>query len=195
MGTYICSKCKIEKDLVEFPKASDRKSGHRSSCKECERIRSKKYHVENKDKINKHKAEYFQENKERIQEYQTIHRKDRLNKDSIFKTRVNVGKLIQLTFKRCGFKKDSKSKEILGCTYKEFKTYLESKFEPWMNWDNYGLYNGESNYGWDLDHIIPISSAITEEDVYRLSHYTNFQPLCSFTNRYIKRDKQYEYKT
>ena len=28
-----------------------------------------------------------------------------------------------------------------------------------------------------MDHIIPISSAETEEDIYRLNHYTNFQPL------------------
>ena len=57
-----------------------------------------------------------------------------------------------------------------------------------MNWDNYGKYNGELNYGWDLDHIIPVASAKTEEDIYKLNHYTNFQPLCSFTNRNIKKD-------
>jgi len=42
------------------------------------------------------------------------------------------------------------------------------------------------NETWDLDHKIPISSAKTEEDVLKLNHYTNFQPLCSYTNRYIK---------
>jgi len=39
-----------------------------------------------------------------------------------------------------------------------------------MNWENQGTY-------WHMDHIIPISSAQTDEDVYRLNHYTNFQPL------------------
>ena len=57
-----------------------------------------------------------------------------------------------------------------------------------MNWDNYGRYNGELNYGWDIDHKIPTSSAITEEDVIKLNHYTNLQPLCSFINRVVKRD-------
>jgi len=62
-----------------------------------------------------------------------------------------------------------------------------------MNWNNRGLYNGELNYGWDIDHIIPLSSAENEEDLYKLSHYTNLQPLCSYTNRYIKRDiKNYD---
>jgi hypothetical protein len=57
-----------------------------------------------------------------------------------------------------------------------------------MNWDNYGLYNGESNYGWDIDHIIPSSSAITEEELIKLNHFTNLQPLCSYINRKIKSD-------
>ena len=57
-----------------------------------------------------------------------------------------------------------------------------------MTWDNKGLYNGELNHGWDLDHIIPIDTAITEEDVIRLNHYTNLQPLCSKINRDIKKN-------
>lgn len=58
-----------------------------------------------------------------------------------------------------------------------------------MTWENRGLYNGELDYGWDLDHITPISSAKTENEIIRLNHYTNFQPLCSYTNRYIKCNK------
>ena len=77
----------------------------------------------------------------------------------------------------------------LGCSLEELKVYIESKFEPWMSWDNYGKYNGELNYGWDIDHITPISKANTEEDVIKLNHYSNLQPLCSRVNRDIKRDK------
>lgn len=50
-------------------------------------------------------------------------------------------------------------------------------------------YNGELYYGWDLDHIIPSSSAITENDILKLNHYTNFQPLDSFINRFVKKDR------
>jgi hypothetical protein len=84
--------------------------------------------------------------------------------------------------------KQNKTSDILGCTFEEFKLYLESKFEDWMTWENRGLYNGEFNYGWDIDHIIPTSSAKTEEEIIKLNHYTNLQPLCSKINRYIKRD-------
>jgi hypothetical protein len=80
--------------------------------------------------------------------------------------------------------------EKLGCSFEEFKIYLESKFESWMSWENYGKYNGELNYGWDIDHINPLSNAKTEEEIYNLSHYTNLQPLCSKINRDVKRNKK-----
>jgi len=58
-----------------------------------------------------------------------------------------------------------------------------------MTWENYGKYNGDLNHGWDIDHIIPVCSAKTTEEVIELNHYTNLQPLCGYTNRYIKRSK------
>jgi hypothetical protein len=58
-----------------------------------------------------------------------------------------------------------------------------------MTWDNKGLYNKKLNYGWDIDHIIPLSLAKTEEEIIKLNHYTNLQPLCGYTNRYIKVNK------
>ena len=60
-----------------------------------------------------------------------------------------------------------------------------------MNWDNYGDPKDgilELNKTWDIDHIEPLSSAKTEEDIIRLNHYTNLQPLCSYYNRHIKKN-------
>ena len=69
---------------------------------------------------------------------------------------------------------------------------MKLKFQNWMNWSNYGNQNGiakEINYSWEIDHIIPIFSAKTAEEIYKLNHYTNLRPLCTYTNRYIKRAK------
>jgi hypothetical protein len=110
--------------------------------------------------------------------------------DPLFKLTEDIRTTIHHSIQRQGFSKNSITRNILGCSFEEFKQYIELKFEPWMNWENRGNpKNGvlEFNKNWDLDHIIPISSAKTEEDVIKLNHYTNFQPLCSKYNREIKR--------
>ena len=155
----------------------------------------KNYYNSNKDLILIRASKYRDENREKIKEYLSNYkpirnekRNERLKSDVVFLLEKKIRNYIYESFKNNGYKKSSKTESILGCSFGEFKLYLESKFEPWMNWENRGLYNGELNYGWDIDHIIPISSAKTIEDVINLNHYTNLQPLCSFTNRYIKRD-------
>ena len=113
--------------------------------------------------------------------------KERRKSDPIFRISQNIRVYIRNCFRYKGVKKNTKTENILGCSFMEFKIHLESKFEPWMNWDNYGKYNGDANSGWDIDHIIPLSTAKTENDIYRLNHYTNLQPLCSKINRDIKK--------
>ena len=117
------------------------------------------------------------------------YRKERRVNDNIFALQERIRARISNAFVRINSKKSKITEDILGCKFDEFRIYLESKFEPWMNWDNAGKYNGTINYGWDLDHIIPMSTAKTEDDVIKLNHYTNLQPLCSYVNRCIKRDK------
>ena len=74
----------------------------------------------------------------------------------------------------------------LEYTFEDFVRHIESKFESWMTWDNYGNPKDgilELNKTWDIDHIIPLSSAKTEDDVFRLNHFSNQRPLCSYYNR------------
>lgn len=152
----------------------------------------KKYHKDyyelNKEIVLQKSKEYNsrEEVKERRRNYEREYVKRRRKEDPFYNLKYQLRSFLSNRLK--GWK-SKKTEEILGCSFEEFKLYLESKFETWMNWKNRGLYNGELNYGWDLDHIIPISTAESEEDVIRLNHYTNFQPLCSYTNRYIKKDK------
>ena len=44
----------------------------------------------------------------------------------------------------------------------------------------------------DTDHITPISSARTEDEVYKLNHYTNLQLLPKYYNQKIKRAKLFD---
>ena len=128
--------------------------------------------------------EYQQNNKEKI----NLRQKEKKVSDYLFKLKCNMRSLISVSFKNKGFKKDTKTANVLGCDWNILKTHIESQFESWMSWDNYGKYNGELNYGWDIDHIIPLASAKTVNEVVKLNHYTNLQPLCCKINREVKRD-------
>ena len=125
---------------------------------------------ENDDDLKIKRKEYYQKNKEEIKRKNYEYCKRRKTYDPLYKLILGIRAMILLSFKSNFTSKSKKTSEILGCTFEEFKMYLESKFDENMNWRNQGTY-------WHLDHIIPISSAQTEEEVYKLNHYTNFQPL------------------
>ena len=79
------------------------------------------------------------------------------------------------------FEKTKSSSLIIGCSWIDLKIHLED--------NKYGFKVSDSNL--DLDHIIPISSAKTIEDVYKLNHYSNFQLLPKEYNQHVKRDKPF----
>ena len=72
--------------------------------------------------------------------------------------------------------KRNKTFHIVGCPPEYLKEHLETQFVDGMSWNNYG------RYGWHIDHIIPLSSAKTEDELYKLCHYTNLQPLWAEDN-------------
>jgi hypothetical protein len=144
------------------------------------------WHHDNREKANQASRRWVQENKNKLNESA----KQRKQTDPLYKLSCNIRILILVSFNKKHHNKTSKTTDILGCSFEQFKQHIESQFKPWMTWNNRG---GRSisglNTTWDLDHIIPISSATTEDDIKRLNHYTNFQPLCSYQNRFIKKNK------
>jgi len=151
----------------------------------------KKYYKENKNKIQKTKNKWYINNKENILERQNHNHKLRKKNDILYKLKILIKNNIKNSLNSKNIIKENRTHEILGCSIDEFKRHLESQWESWMNWDNYGNPKDgifEPNKTWDIDHITPTSSAKTEEDLLKLNHYTNLQPLCSHYNRFIKRD-------
>lgn len=159
----ICVKCNVEKEFIEFGKAKENKDGLKGTCKICLTLYQKKYH-----------KNYSINNIERKRKNNKIYNKKRRSIDPLFKLTGNIRTLIGNSIRDNNYTKKTKSYKILRCSFKYFKIYLERQFTINMNWDNQGQ--------WHLDHIIPISLAKTEEDILRLNHYTNFQPLWASEN-------------
>jgi len=174
---------------------------HKEKHKEKLKEYAKEYKEKNNDILKEYDKQYYQENKERLKSikkewfknnpnYVAQYSKNRYNNDPLFKLKNNIRTSINSALRRKHVVKKNSTEGILGCTVEEFKQYLESKFEPWMNWSNKAsTIVEELNTYWDIDHIIPVDSAQNEEDVVRLNHYTNFQPLCAYNNRWVKRNK------
>ena len=153
-----------------------------------------KYRAKNKAKLAEYNKQYLVEyrkkNKDKINETSKEYYRNRRATDNFFRVSSNVRNLLSNSIRKMGYKKSSKTEQILGCSFDEFKLYIESKFETWMNWDNYGDPKDgivAPNKTWDIDHIIPLKTATCEADIIRLNHYTNLRPLCSYYNRFIKR--------
>jgi hypothetical protein len=190
------SRSKKEKEItnkymIEWRKNNTKKVKDYFASQDVKDSRTK-WRAKNKEKIAKQVKDYTENNKGRLRKIEKVRRKEAYYekiKDPFFKIKESIRSIIRRAFSVKSIRKNNRSESILGCSYLDFKVYIESKFESWMTYDNYGKYNGENNFGWDIDHIIPISSAKTEEDVIKLNHYTNLQPLCSRINRDVKRGR------
>ena len=143
------------------------------------------YYSKNSEKIKQKTRDWTALNQERIKETKKIYRKnnkdkinqyfrDRRSNDPIFKFCQNARVLIGKSFKKRNFYKTNKTEQILGCTFQEFFNHIESQFLTGMSWDN--------RSEWHIDHIIPLASAKTEEEILRLNHYTNLRPLWALEN-------------
>ena len=216
-----CSKCLIDKPFEEFYKNKRSKDGHRSNCIQCgveykksnsdkikEQIKqyNKKRSEEKKiwsksniEKVNESRKKWNQNNKEIRQEYLKIYNREYYEKNKekrleyskekqkfyretkpLYKLKSNLRRRINRFIKN----KTNSTEDILGINFEDFSKYFESKFTEGMSWELIGV-------NIHIDHIIPLSSAKTEEELYKLCHYTNLQPLWAEDN--LKKGGRYLY--
>jgi hypothetical protein len=179
METKTCSKCGEIKESILF-------ETNRLTCKLCRKNYIKSWNLINSDLKKKYdetyqknnfekekirRKKYFSENKEKIAKYW----RDRKKNDPLLRLSFNMRSRLKIFLKLNKISKKNLSFNIIGCSPQFLKDYLEQKFTEGMSWDKIGK-------DIHIDHIIPLSSAKTEEDVYRLCHYTNLQPLWAYDN-------------
>jgi len=187
---------KIKKKVCDacLKKINDDKQFKRKEKKEERKEYLKNWNLEHKEEKKEYNKKYYQENKKNFFEYQKTYMqklkidepekykkrrgyervKIRREKDPLFKFKCNLRNLIKNSLTKQGYTKKSKTYDIVGVEFQDFKIYIETKFVEGMSWENYGE--------WHLDHIIPISSAKTEKELILLNKYTNFQPLWAIDN-------------
>lgn len=177
--TKVCSKCNIEKELDNFSKDSKRSDGYYPSCKKCRKIYStnKPYNKDKHDNRKTQQMDYYRKNKEKHSKY----KKDRRITDSLFKLKDNIRSLVGISMRNLGYSKTSKTQDIVGLDYESLKNWLEYSY-----FLNYGTDYADEKV--EIDHIIPVSTAKTEEEVLKLNHYTNLQYLTPEDNR-LKGDR------
>ncbi len=139
-----------------------------------------KYRKENPDKVlqsaRKHRKKYLSKFQEYDRIYRLLHKekrriqnreseKRRILRDPAFKIRKNLSNSIYCALIRNKSTKNNLSiLKYLPYTIQELKQHLENKFESWMNWNNWGVYDPKTwndqdstTWTWQIDHIIPHS--------------------------------------
>lgn len=230
----VCSKCRMEKDRVEFGVDRKRKDGLHPQCKSCRRANyldnkpailedRKKYYQKNKETIIARVSDYRKNNKEvirtkarlysqkkvneiaayqreyRLKNIKTIREKERAyyHKNAKERSRRSLPYQIEWTKKRrksdplfalsgriraavnknLRFREVSKSKrthEYIGCSWPELFSHIERQFTDGMSWEN--------RKQWHIDHIVPLATAKTVDDLIPLFHFTNLRPLWAKDN-------------
>ena len=180
-----CTKCKIERSLTEFRKDVRGKLGVKSRCNKClsqvskmwrqqhreqDLAGKKAWNLANKEAHNKATYAWRDQNRERHLAYVAQWQRNKKAIDPQFKLLSNVRSLLYNHLTRRDLVKHERLEAYLGCTFCEFRQYIESQFDSIMSWSNYGAY-------WSIDHICPCDQAKTENEMQKLQHYSNTRPM------------------
>lgn len=133
---------------------------------------AKKYRDENKNKLNEYNKQYRKEHSQLYKKYYKLEYQRNIN-NPLRKLKLEIRNNIRQSFTRKNYVKNKHLQEICKCTIDELvehliKTYEDNYNEQW-NWEYLGKVH--------IDHIIPLATAETQEDVEKLCHYTNLQLL------------------
>lgn len=141
------------------------------------RLSKRRVYIEkNKEHITTKQKEYYYNNREEKLKKIIAYAKMRKEKYPLIKVKEVLRLRILAAFKSNAIKKKTSTVLLLGCSVEEAKKHVENQFKEGMSWSNHGINT------WHIDHIIPISSAKTEEGLKKLFHYKNLQPLWAIDN-------------
>jgi hypothetical protein len=187
MKTKKCIDCEEVKDIDNFYKKSGRENQWIGYCKPCFLKRNNKARDRNPNTLERTKRNWKEwssreENKKKRREYQKQYYLKRSAIDPAYKFRMSLGGRILREIKNNNGAKLDSVWNVLPYTPQELKEHLESQFEDWMTWENYG--NGKGN--WNVDHIYPHSKlpydSLEHPNFLKCWALDNLRPLCYIEN-------------
>ena len=146
------------------------------------KARKQAYAKANVEKIKVKNRTYYEANAERLKANQKIYDRKRYRADAVFRLKSSYRGAIKRGFRLTSDGKDICSLDCLGCSWDDFVGHIVAHFYDHPETGEKMTLENHRFDGWHLDHITPLSKAETKEDVIRLSHYTNFQPLWAEEN-------------
>jgi len=162
----ICFECGSELPIGYFTKDKYSRTGYTYNCNSCRSVRSSDYKKSDRGR-------------EKTKQYE----KDRYENNVEFKIHKNVSRAIQKSL--VGVQKNSSIWEHLLYTPQQLKEHLESLWEPWMNWENYGKLSLNKRT-WQIDHVMPKSSfnfsSTKDEEFQKCWSLENLKPLEAMEN-------------
>lgn len=204
-GRTVSRQCKIcfrkhrkEKDLLYRENNKDRiakkQREYYKKNKEVVLQKGINRYYENLEYEHQRNKEYSCKNKSEINKRRNIFLKSKRKNNPSFKLRENISRRIRYELNKINFSKNGKSiLNYLDYSMNDLKKYLESQFDEWMNWDNYGVYNvsewnddDSSTWRWNIDHIIPqsklIYSSMEDEEFNKCWALVNLRPYSAKQN-------------
>lgn len=165
----ICRKCKENKTIDNYYVCIKFVDGYDKNCKECRCNKEKERYLENAEEIKERNLDYYYNNKPKRREWVRKRQKERMETEPMFVMKRRLRNRLWYALKNKGWKKNSKLGDYIGCDYETLVKHLEAQFKDGMSWERQAEIH--------VDHIIPLDSAKTEEELLKLCHYTNLQPL------------------
>jgi len=156
--------------------------------------KNKIYCLNNKEKILNAKRAYRIKNKVLINKKNNMYVMRRKSEDIGFRLRKNISRAISFYLvSNKGSKNGQSILPSIQYSIHDLKIYLESLFESWMNWSNYGSYkliswldNDSSTWIWQIDHIVPQSSfnftSMQDDDFKKCWALENLRPYSAKQN-------------
>ena len=137
------------------------------------KIRIKKYRQQ--PEVKKQISEYNSRPENKIKKCERLHRQ--ILTDPNYKLRKNLRGRIKKSIKIGNKCKTGSVLILLGCTIKEVREYIESKWKKGMNWQNLGGWSKKGT--WQIHHIKPCHTFDLTDKQQQLEcfNYKNLEPL------------------